>query len=146
MIKYLIIFTALFVAGCSSFGIKAMKKSELSGKVAPTLVKNDIVIVSPKKTNSYIFEVINEKPTIVAYTETKSPKQEAQKNEKRVIFDIITEPSTNVIKIEEPKSKTITTNFLIFWYGTLILAIVAYFLLKLGKRKNSKIVDLSSDI
>ena len=132
-----------------SKGIKPLSASQLSGKRVVVseskykpntnnIIVKDLTIIVPKTTN--MFEV----------TVTK----EAVEANKPIKFEIISQPSTHNLKISvDPiaKTETITTNFLVFWYGTIILIIVAYlaykfFPKKSCKNKPEKIVDLTSNI
>jgi hypothetical protein len=78
-----------------------------------------------------------------------SVTKEAIESNKPIKFEIISQPSIHNLKLSvDPiaKTETITTNFLILWYGTLVLVGGLYLISKLKTPKTKKVVDSSSDI
>ena len=125
--KYLSLFLIILIIGCST-GIKPIPGKVLSGKVnpnAPTNLVQSVTVVIPKKTNTFVVQPTQEIKELV--NQNKSLK-----------FNIVSESSTNVIKLQNQPPESITNNFLIWWYGTLILIISLLLIHWMGFLKNLK--------
>jgi len=153
MPKYLYFLLIPLLVSCQATGIKKINNSQLNGKPSTSKPSiQEVTVVVPKKTNSFIIEIpkITQKAPVVVSApespkEVQISKQDKIDDTQRIILTVVTEPSTNTVKINNDPPQSISVNFLIFWYGTLILSIGTYFGFKIIN-KNKKVSISSPEV